>query len=525
MSRSAIASIVVAGCLAAATRALAQSPGGAFTCEFLAGGEGRFGNGATIEGDVGANDPGGFLRLGRKTLVAEGVTVTGDVVAIGNGSQVPIVAANVIHAPKANVGSVSGAMLPIHDPFCPIPAVECGERSVSVARGESTGPLAPGSYGDVVLENGATLTLAAGAYRFCSLRTGRNATVEVLGPGQSTIDVAGDLRLENGSKLGPGATASTPVVNVGGSEAKLGAHVVVEAFLSAPAARLRLGRAGMFTGAFCADRVVTGRNVLLTCAEAPPTTTTTSTTSSTTSTTTTTAVPTTSTTSSTTTTTSTTTSSSTTSSSSTTLPTTSTTTTTSPPASTTTTTAPTTTTTTITAPPTTTTLVTTTTTTTTAPPTTTTSTTTTTIPTGVVCGPNGLDVTAALRYPALVGGVSGARLSVNYAPPLAIPGSGNGSTVRQRVTSLLGSGFTVRPNDRDTNADTVDDRLEVDVTSTLNTIPSDDTIRVRYDCPAGTSVTPASLSCETSNTADPSGLPFPPEVAAQITCDLALSVP
>jgi hypothetical protein len=96
--------------------------------------------------------------------------------------------------------------------------------------------------------------------------------------------------------------------------------------------------------------------------------------------------------------------------------------------------------------------------------------------------------------------------------------------LRQRVTSLLGGGFTVRPDDGDSNADTVDDLLDVDVTSTLNTVPSDDIVRVRYDCPAGTSVTPSSLSCATSNAADPSGLPFPPEIAAQITCELALSV-
>jgi hypothetical protein len=193
---------------------------------------------------------------------------------------------------------------------------------------------------------------------------------------------------------------------------------------------------------------------------------------------------------------------------------------------TTTTTGPTTTTST-TAPTTTTTGPTTTTTSTTAPVTTTTSTTTpttttttTTIGGGVACGPSGLDVTAALQYPPVVGGVSGVRMSVAYQPPLAIPGIGNVLSVRQRATSLLGSGFTVRPNDRDTNADTVDDLLEVDVTSTINIIPSDDTFRVRYDCPPST---PSSLSCVTSNATDPSGLPFAPELAAQITCNLTLA--
>jgi hypothetical protein len=213
---------------------------------------------------------------------------------------------------------------------------------------------------------------------------------------------------------------------------------------------------------------------------------------------------------------------------STTVPTTTTTSTTGPTTTTTSTTAPPTTTST-TAPPTTTTSTTAPTTTTIGPTTTTTtpttSTTTTTSPTGVTCGPNGLDVTAALQYPPVVGGVSAVRMAVGYPSPLAIPGTGNPATVRQRVTSLLGSGFTLRPNDRDTNGDTVDDQLDVDITSTLNSIPSDDTFRVRYDCPAGTPVSPSSLSCMTSNATDPSGLPFPPEVASQITCHLTLSVP
>jgi hypothetical protein len=510
MLRSAITSIVVAACLGVTTHASAQSPGGAFACEFLARDEGRLGNGATIEGDVGANDPGGFLRLGRKTLVEDGATVAGDTVAIGNGSQVPVVEANVLKAPKAIVGSVSGATLPLRDPFCPIPALECGGPEVRVERGQSAGPLAPGSYGDVVLKNGATLTLAGGDYQFCSLRTGRNATIQVLGSGQSTIDIAGDLRLENGSRLAPSAPASTPIVNVGGTTADLGAQVVVEAFLSAPQADFRLGRGSTFTGAFCADRVVTGRNVVLTCAEAPPTTTTTtSTTTSSSSTTTTTTGPTSTTTTEPTTTT-------------TTAPTTTTTEPTTTEPTTTTTTEPTTTT---TIAPTTTTTGPTSTTTTAPTTTTTTSSTTTTTAPGVVCGPSGLDVTVALQYPPVVGGISGVHMSVGYLPPLAIPGSGNVLSVRQRVTSLLGSGFTVRPNDQDTNADTVDDRLEVDVTSTINLIPSDDTLRVRYDCPPSTPIEPSSLTCVTSNATDPSGLPFPPELVEQVTCALTLSVP
>jgi hypothetical protein len=157
---------------------------------------------------------------------------------------------------------------------------------------------------------------------------------------------------------------------------------------------------------------------------------------------------------------------------------------------------------------------------TTAPPTTTTN------PTGVICGSNGLDVTVGIAYnESLLGGISAIRTAVNYPPPLSIPGSGNVLSVRQRVTSLLGSGFTVSPQDRDTNTDTIDDQLFAQISSALNSIQPGSLYRARYDCPMNTSINPTSLSCVLSGATDLSGSPFPPELANQITCSMTLSAP
>ena len=147
--------------------------------------------------------------------------------------------------------------------------------------------------------------------------------------------------------------------------------------------------------------------------------------------------------------------------------------------------------------------------------------------TGVVCSSNGLDVTAVLDYPeSLLGGVSAILLSVNYPPPLAIPGSGTALSVRQRVTNLLGGTFVVQPNDRDTDADTVDDQLAVtNRAPTGGSIQPGSVFRVRYDCAAGTSISASILSCVPSQATDPSGLPFSPELAAQINCNVTLSAP
>jgi len=377
----AMTAIVVLGVSLVSARAW-----GAKGCEYLGAVEVRVANGATVAGDLGVNEVGGTLRLGRRVHVAADGTVSGDAVSIGNGSVVPAVAANALHAPQASIGSVTAPTLPLHTPFCPIPAFECGGASVQVKRGESVGPLAPGSYGDVLVQNGGTLLLGEGSYRVCSLQAGRGATIAAVGAGQTTLDVAGIVRLKNGSRLGPGAGVAPPVVSVAGPQVRVGADGDVTAFLSAPQARVALGRRSGFAGTVCGQRLETGWKATLGCvAGGPSTTTSTSTTSTTTTTTTTT--------STTTTTTSTTTSTSTTApttTTTTTVPTTTTTTMIPSTTSTTTTTAPatTTTSTTTTAAPTTTTTATEapTTTTTEAPTTTTTTTTTTSTTSPPVCG-------------------------------------------------------------------------------------------------------------------------------------------
>jgi cysteine-rich repeat protein len=294
MTRATAAAIVVAAVSLARASAWGQP------CEYVGALSGRVGNGATVAGDLGVNEPGGRLRLGRRVVV-DG-TVSGDEVSIGNDSEVAAAEANVLHSPKATVGSVGIPTLPRQDPFCPIASLGCGGANLEVAKGEAVGPLAPGSYGDVVVQKGGTLRLGGGAYRFCSLDTDRDATIEATGPVQTTLDVSGNLRLKNGSRLGPVAGVAPPIVHAGGTGVKLGAGGDVMAFLSAPHARVVLGRGAAFAGAVCGERVETAWNVRLGCVAGASstttstTTTTTSTTAPPTTTTTSTAVPTTTTT-------------------------------------------------------------------------------------------------------------------------------------------------------------------------------------------------------------------------------------
>ena len=83
-------------------------------------------------------------------------------------------------------GGTGTPVLPLSNPFCPIPSFSCGGSPVSVASGQSAA-LTPGSYGTVTVAKGAALVLGEGTYQFCSLKVGRNGAIVTGGTSQSTI--------------------------------------------------------------------------------------------------------------------------------------------------------------------------------------------------------------------------------------------------------------------------------------------------------------------------------------------------
>jgi hypothetical protein len=133
-------------------------------------------------------------------------------------------------------------------------------------------------------------------------------------------------------------------------------------------------------------------------------------------------------------------------------------------------------------------------------------------------------VTASLQYnEALVGGLSAIFLNVSYAPPLSIPGSLNVLSVRQRVTNLGGSQWSVAPNDRDTNSNAVDDLLEVRATATTNgSVQPAAIYRARFDCAAG-SVVSARIPCSMAQPIGLDGQPLDPSLASQIHCSVSVA--
>ena len=150
------------------------------------------------------------------------------------------------------------------------------------------------------------------------------------------------------------------------------------------------------------------------------------------------------------------------------------------------------------------------------------STTTTSTPSSSTCSVNGLVATVGLDYnEQTVGGVSAIHLRLNYPPPATIPGSGAVATVRGRVTNLAPGASLSSISDNDTNSNGVDDALELNARKSDGSLSPGPVFSVRFDCPLG--AIPTGLDCVHSGATDLSGLPFPPQQAALISCTVSLS--
>jgi hypothetical protein len=280
--------LVVALAAALALPALASRPAAAGIspvpprCDFLVKTAGRF-NRVRSQGNLGANDPGGSIRIGRGAFMADGTVLAGDIASVGNDSSVFDVAANQLSRGRGVVvrGTRGAPVLPLTNPFCPVPTFACGGPTVVLPRHGSQS-LPPGGYGDLMLRDDGVLTLTGGTYEICSLWAGKRVRIRVTGSGQTVINVAGSVRIANGSALVAEPGTPLPILNIGGTVVRLGADAVIEAFMSAPQATLSMGRQARILGSFCVRQAVTDKGIRLDCASTTTTTTTTSTTSSTT---------------------------------------------------------------------------------------------------------------------------------------------------------------------------------------------------------------------------------------------------
>lgn len=232
----------------------------------------RFNNDSFIIGNVGANLPGGLMRFGRNSCqgtkeltpcVGNSVAVSADRVVIGELSSIAGSECNRLKlGPGAQVRNspLFSVSLPLvsNDPTLVCGAfadVNCGGPDVSVPElGSQVIP--PGSYNGLLVGNGATITLGAGAYNFCSVKIGSNV--------QGNMDEATVLNVVGKFSVGSGTTLETGgapfALNSEGRLVRLSQAAVIEAEVRAPFGKIKQQRNAVIRGCSCSDSLTADKN-------------------------------------------------------------------------------------------------------------------------------------------------------------------------------------------------------------------------------------------------------------------------
>jgi hypothetical protein len=129
-------------------------------------------------------------------------------------------------------------------------------RGPDAALGNGRCDLPPGTYGRVSLQTGGKLTLTGGAYVLCELAVSQSA--EVIADGPATLDVTGDVRINNDASFGPPPGQDCGRISVraaGPGSVTFGRQVKVNGYFCAPERTVRLGHDNDLTGRFFGDVV------------------------------------------------------------------------------------------------------------------------------------------------------------------------------------------------------------------------------------------------------------------------------
>jgi hypothetical protein len=229
----------------------------------------RLSAGATVQGG------GVAVRLADGLLyVATGASIAGDAQAIGDRARLlpsssigRLFSNNAIVIPGAFVGDGGpfAFVPPLVLPMLPTFSAASPSSNDVDANGGGTQYLAPGAYGNVTVEPGATLVLhgltpgsGVGGYDV--------QTLKVIGGGRLSADnpvvvrVAGSLKVTGKSQVGP--TPGSPLLAgdvqfaVGGAIARLGRGANIQAHVFGPNATILIGRGTNAQGRFVGQKVL-----------------------------------------------------------------------------------------------------------------------------------------------------------------------------------------------------------------------------------------------------------------------------
>ena len=107
------------------------------------------------------------------------------------------------------------------------------------------------------------MTLSAGTFTFCDVKTGRGAAILTLGPAQ--IDVERDVVIGTNTRIGPDSGSAPVLVNAAGKMVRVSQSGEANAAFVAPDARISFGRDAHLVGCFCTDRAKSDKHITLEC--------------------------------------------------------------------------------------------------------------------------------------------------------------------------------------------------------------------------------------------------------------------
>lgn len=208
----------------------------------------------------------GTLSFYRNVFMADDTTITASRVRLLAGTSAFDVTAGILDG----LGQVRGTYTPAYAPtgaaaFCTAPPTTCGGPDVIV---DTSLLLPPGSYGAVVVQSGATLTLTSGVYDLCSLRLSPESTLTVeAGAAAPTVRVAGSMRGARDVVIDPGPGIGRPTFQV--KRLAFGVRGTVNGHFASPNGVLRWGKQLTFDGTMCALRITAFKEAELGCNPSP----------------------------------------------------------------------------------------------------------------------------------------------------------------------------------------------------------------------------------------------------------------
>ncbi len=177
-------------------------------------------NTAVMSGQIGAQNVGSVIAIEQDVFLEDGASIIGDTIEIGEGASVGDVYYNILD----NNGTIRGNFftplvipLDVTLPQFPTPAPNQDDREVQQ---NQTLTLQPGSYGNVVADEKATLILTGGTYHMESLSLDSESDLLFQGPTELIINnrFISDSRVIIGPDSGSGISASDILIYVNGQD-------------------------------------------------------------------------------------------------------------------------------------------------------------------------------------------------------------------------------------------------------------------------------------------------------------------